>query len=204
MDIYIDFEMNGTTDNRGNIISIGAIKTDKWEIVDTFYQLVALPPNINEIEPYITIMTGIKYQDLLNQPYFFDAFAKFMKWASDCDYIYCWDNADINSVYYTGKQMHRFFKNVEIEREIYQFTNQKFVDLRPYICSIDTFANRMSLQNIYQGVCQKQVDIKRIHNPVYDSEILKEVHKKYMQKAKEIGFDFKRKVKSSFEIMNFC
>lgn len=192
--VYVDFEMDKTINNEGNIISIGAIKVQDGEVIDTFKQMISLPPNVDGIDTYTTILTGIKASDLESCPYFLDGFSKFMKWADGCSYIYCWDNADINSIHYSCHQhCFRPKKYQDIKQKIIHFTNQYFVDLKPYITKIDAYTANMSLAHIYQCSCRQQVDIKQLHDPIYDCKILYEIHKSYIKRAKIDNVQFMSK-----------
>jgi len=77
--ISIDVESTGLNLNKDKIIEIAACKYVNGQLVDTFSKLVN--PNI-EISPFISNLTGIKNEDLINKPNFYeisDDFISFIK-----------------------------------------------------------------------------------------------------------------------------
>ena len=67
--ISIDVESTGLNLNKDKIIEIAACKYVDGQLVDTFSKLVN--PNI-EISPFISNLTGIKNEDLINKPNFYE------------------------------------------------------------------------------------------------------------------------------------
>lgn len=157
--------------------------------MDEFYTLVSLPANVEYINEYITVLTGIKKDDLDGCPSFCEAFSKFLKWSKDCKYIYCWGTADIRSIYYTIYREKKKGKDID---ELKRLTQMKFIDLKNYISKIDPSTRHMGLMEIYEKNIQVG-DKRRHHTPVYDSKLEMKVHQYYLNEAKKINFDFEHK-----------
>lgn len=183
--------MNQTLNNRGIIISIGAIKIDNtkcWKLIDEFYTLVSLPENVDYINEYVTVLTGIKKEDLIGKPAFCESFTEFLKWSKDCKYIYCWGTTDIRSIYYTikkGKNGDEYIKRIK------NIVNTKFIDLKKYISKLDPDTRYMGLMDIYEKHIQSG-NMRKHHTPVYDSVLEMKVHQYYINEAKKSKFDFEK------------
>jgi DNA polymerase-3 subunit epsilon len=67
--VYVDIETNGGNGPRGRIIEIAAIKVQNGQIIDEFTSLVN--PG-SDIPFWITNLTGIQQNDLVDAPYFED------------------------------------------------------------------------------------------------------------------------------------
>lgn len=67
--VYVDLETSGGSYINSRIIEIGAIRVEGGEIVDSFKTLVN-PGKI--LPPWITKLTGIESNDLIQAPYFED------------------------------------------------------------------------------------------------------------------------------------
>jgi DNA polymerase-3 subunit epsilon len=71
--VFIDIETNGGSGPRGRIIEVAAIKTQNGEIIDTYQSFVNPGTSI----PYwITRLTGITDNDVVQAPYFADIAAE--------------------------------------------------------------------------------------------------------------------------------
>ena len=192
MKIYVDFEMNEIHDNKGEVISIGAIKVVDRVITDEFHTLVC-PVLTDFISPMITIMTGLKYEDLVNAPYFYTAFHSFMEWSCEAEVIYCWGSADVDSIYYSYSLNERFLKRKsEDKKNMNKIIKNKFLDLREYIEIYDYTLSRLSLVNLHQCMLNKKINMRNLHNPVYDSYLLFEIHTLFKDKLTKEKFHFQK------------
>ncbi len=145
LDIYLDFEMDKVINGEGNIISIGAVKVKNGVIIDTFESLISFSPLGGAVSVETTMLTGIKDSDLIQKPFFPKVFGNFMSWSQDCKRIYCWDSADISSLYYTINQNSYMIKKENLFKGFDSFIQDKFIDLKPYITYINPITQRMSL-----------------------------------------------------------
>ncbi len=106
--IFLDFEMNPIPkENRqaravvlNEIIQIGAVKLDKdYKLIDRFSLNVR--PELNQIMPHITALTGIRQEDVDSAPVLKDALESFSAWITEgaeqqggTIRIYAWSNSD--------------------------------------------------------------------------------------------------------------
>lgn len=74
----LDFETTGTSANSSKVIEVGIVKVKNLKIVDTYSSFIN--PGLY-IPSYITALTGIKNEDVINAPYFEDLVDKI------CDFI---------------------------------------------------------------------------------------------------------------------
>ena len=99
--VILDLEWNSAKDYDKNkhvneIIEIGAVKaTDKLDITDTFESFVC-PTLSTEITKYVTELTKLTFDDLINSPLFCDVFEKFQEWLPKEDFVLLtWSTTDI-------------------------------------------------------------------------------------------------------------
>lgn len=78
--IVLDLETTGSQPVKDDIIEIGAVKTLKGQIVDTFSELVK--PRC-EIPDYVQKLTGINHEMVANCPYIEEVLPKFLKFSGD-------------------------------------------------------------------------------------------------------------------------
>ncbi len=79
--VFVDIETNGGNGPRGRVIEVAAIKVQHGEIVDTYQSLVN--PG-STIPHWITTLTGITNNDLVQAPYFEDIAVQLHEFIEGC------------------------------------------------------------------------------------------------------------------------
>ncbi len=82
--VFVDIETNGGNGPRGRVIEVAAIKVAGGEIIDTFTSMVN--PG-SEIPYWITRLTGITNDDLVDAPYFEDIAAQLYDFMKDSIFV---------------------------------------------------------------------------------------------------------------------
>lgn len=181
------------------IIQIGAIKLDsQLHTVATFNRYVK-PTIYSRINSFITNLTGITTEQLLEERPFCDVYEDLVKFIDDGDSIFCsWGISD----------MKELFRNVEHHRLNQTLLSRMFINLQPHVSIYLELPSKKLLQ------LQKAVELLNIstiyqfHNALYDAyytaEILKQIYnpsiqptiydpkhvnKRSRQRKKEIDFD---------------
>lgn len=100
--IFLDFEMNpiprSNTEARAvalsEIIQIGAVRLDEnYQLVDRFSLNVR--PELNQVQPNITALTGIRQADVEDAPLLKEALARFADWIGEGSVrVYSWSDTD--------------------------------------------------------------------------------------------------------------
>lgn len=100
--IFLDFEMNPISRENtqaravvlSEIIQIGAVRLDEeYQLVDRFSLNVR--PELNQVQPNITALTGIVQADVENAPLLADALDQFADWIGPGPVrIYSWSDTD--------------------------------------------------------------------------------------------------------------
>ena len=82
------------------IIQIGAVKlNEQFEIIEEFNTLIE-PKIYPRLHPFVEKITGLKQQNLRNQPLFIEAFQNFVEFIGIDDSILCsWGGDDIKSLF---------------------------------------------------------------------------------------------------------
>ena len=175
--IILDLEMNPVSnDNRAafkslrkETIEIGAVKLDKdFNIIDKF-NIFIKPQYNHQVTPYITKLTGIVSPDTMKAPYFEEAFGEFVNWIGNTGRIrvYSWSDNDLHQ-----------FKNE------CSFKGVKFPDnMKRWLDVQRVFPRMMGLYNDRRQIALKeavqyfniQIDTKKVHNALYDSELTTEL-----------------------------
>jgi DNA polymerase III epsilon subunit-like protein len=110
--------------NKFEIIQIGAIKLDsKFNTIATFDCFIK-PAIYPKIDSFITKLTGITTEQLLEEESFIEVFGAFIKFIDDTDSIFCtWGMSDIKEL----------FKNVEFHGLNLNLLPRMFINLQPYV-----------------------------------------------------------------------
>lgn len=176
--IYLDLEMNQIKNGRGEVISIGAIKVINGNIIDAFHESVK-PSSNRELDPYITVLTGITTEDIDDAEYFYVVFEKFMLWAEN-EISFCYGAADKNSLVFSlRRESQRFKYSYKTRMRIDKYIKNNIIDLGPYIWGIDNDNYYMPLSEIADRKVNLDIDLRKVHNPVYDSFLLFKIHEFY-------------------------
>lgn len=175
MVIYLDLEMNGLRGRNGYIIEIGAIKSIKGKVVDKFESFVKLPSYMEGVHPFITVLTGIRDNDLDDAKEYYEILTEFIKWCSQAEAIYCFGDADIASIGYTALKQDK--QNKKCIKNAFKFS-KCLIDIREMVLIVKPELFNKSLFDIYRILLKKEIDEKKAHRTIYDSMILKEVHEK--------------------------
>ena len=82
--VFVDIETNGGNGPRGRVIEVAAIKTQGGEIIDTYQSFINPGTSI----PYwITKLTGISDNDLVQAPYFADIADELHRFMTGCVFV---------------------------------------------------------------------------------------------------------------------
>ena len=118
--VFLDFEMNPIPRDNvearaialSEIIQIGAVRLNEdYQLVDRFSLNVR--PELNQVQPNITALTGIRQSDVENAPILADALIQFAEWIGDeKTRVYSWSNTDRKQLVKECQ-----LKNLEIPRQ---------------------------------------------------------------------------------------
>ena len=82
--VFVDIETNGGSGVRGRVIEVAAIKVQNGDIIDTFQTFINPGTSI----PYwITSLTGITENDVVQAPYFEDVAAWLYDFMAGCVFV---------------------------------------------------------------------------------------------------------------------
>ena len=171
--IILDLEMNPVSkDNkqaykslRKETIEIGAVKLDKdFNIIDRF-NIFVKPQYNHQVTPYITKLTGIVSTVTMKAPYFEEALQSFVNWIGNTGLtrIYSWSNNDLHQL-----KTECDFNGIEFPKVL-----KRWLDVQK------VFPKMMGLYNDRRQIALKeavqyfniQIDDKKVHNALYDSEL---------------------------------
>lgn len=175
--IVFDIETTGLDSSYDEIIEIGAIKVKNNKIISKFNSLVK--PQ-NEIEEYITELTGITNEMVKDAPTIEEILPDFMNYIGSNILIGHNVNFDINFIYdnlYRNKfdvLTNDFIDTMRISRKLLPYLqHHRLIDLAKYF-EIDSTNNHRSLKdceitmNVYEKLkgmaLQKYVDAERFKN----------------------------------------
>lgn len=119
--VFVDIETNGGNGFRGRIIEIGAVRVENGEIVDTLNLLIN--PG-STIPHWITNLTGITQNDLVNAPYLEDVAFEIREFLKDAIFVahnvrfdYSFIKRELEASGYTFKP--KLFCTVRMSRHMY-------------------------------------------------------------------------------------
>lgn len=190
--IIFDIETTGLDSSYDEIIEIGAIKVKNNKIVSKFNSLVK--PK-NEIDEYITELTGITNEMVKDAPTIEEILPDFMNYIGNDILIGHNVNFDINFIYdnlYRNKfdvLTNDFIDTMRISRKLLpELPHHRLIDLAKYF-KIDSTNNHRSLKdceitmNVYENL--KEIALQKYDNVDEFKNAFKK-HKKEGLRAKDI------------------
>lgn len=190
--IVFDIETTGLDSSYDEVIEIGAIKVKNNKIVSKFNSLVK--PK-NEIDEYITELTGITNGMVKNAPTIEEILPDFMNYIGNDILIGHNVNFDINFIYdnlYRNKfdvLINDFIDTMRISRKLLpELSHHRLIDLAKYF-KIDSTNNHRSLKdceitmNVYENL--KEIALQKYDNVDEFKNAFKK-HKKEGLRAKDI------------------
>ena len=190
--IIFDIETTGLDSSYDEIIEIGAIKVKNNKIVSKFNSLVK--PK-NEIDEYITELTGITNEMVKDAPTIEEILPDFMNYIGNDILIGHNVNFDINFIYdnlYRNKfdvLTNAFIDTMRISRKLLpELPHHRLIDLAKYF-KIDSTNNHRSLKdceitmNVYENL--KEIALQKYDNVDEFKNAFKK-HKKEGLRAKDI------------------
>lgn len=190
--IIFDIETTGLDSSYDEVIEIGAIKVKNNKIVSKFNSLVK--PK-NEIDEYITELTGITNEMVKDAPTIEEILPDFMNYIGNDILIGYNVNFDINFIYdnlYRNKfdvLTNDFIDTMRISRKLLpELPHHRLIDLAKYF-KIDSTNNHRSLKdceitmNVYENL--KEIALKKYDNVDEFKNAFKK-HKKEGLRAKDI------------------
>lgn len=150
--VVFDIETTGLDSQFDEIIEIGAIKVKNGEIIDEFSSLIKPQQEINE---FITDLTGITNEMVLNAPSIEEVLPKFLNYVDHYILIGHNVNFDINFVYdwalFLGLSplINNFVDTMRVGRKILpELSHHRLIDLAEYF-SVNTEGNHRALKDAY-------------------------------------------------------
>lgn len=190
--IIFDIETTGLDSSYDEVIEIGAIKVKNNKIVSKFNSLVK--PK-NEIDEYITELTGITNEMVKDAPTIEEILPDFMNYMGNDILIGHNVNFDINFIYdnlYRNKfdvLTNDFIDTMRISRKLLpELSHHRLIDLAKYF-KIDSTNNHRSLKdceitmNVYENL--KEIALQKYDNVDEFKNAFKK-HKKEGLRAKDI------------------
>ena len=190
--IVFDIETTGLDSSYDEVIEIGAIKVKKNKTVSKFNSLVK--PK-NEVDEYITELTGITNEMVKDAPTIEEVLPDFMDYIGNDILIGHNVNFDINFIYdnlYRNKLdvlTNDFIDTMRISRKLLpELPHHRLIDLAKYF-KIDSTNNHRSLKdceitmNVYENL--KEIALQKYDNVDEFKNALKK-HKKEGLRAKDI------------------
>lgn len=151
------------------IIQIGAIKLNSTgNAVATFNRYVK-PSIYTQISPFVTELTNISTDQLLNEAPFTEVLDNFINFIGDDEYVFCtWGMSD----------MKELFKNIEYHKLNKKRLSEMFINLQPYV---STYLNlpQTKLLNLQFAVESLGISAPyQFHNALYDAFYTAKIFKK--------------------------
>lgn len=187
--VYLDFEMNGIFQGKGEMIRIGAIKVANGEVIDSFERYIH-PVKYKEIFPEIKVLTGISNEDVQNAKSFGDVMLEFITWTKH-SFVYFYGNTDKESMLYSLSLCQQL--SSDAKKRILTFIEIQTVDLKPYFQIVDGACMRLSLGDLVKKKTNKVIDGRKLHQPIYDATLLWILHEYYKASLEENEFSFLHK-----------
>lgn len=150
---------------------------------DDTYELTSFVRPYDEdfvVSEYCTNLTGIKKEDLINQPFFDELYETMIENVGEEDIIYVWGDVDLEAVYKLSVEIagELEFEIVDFQEEFMAFCGYKF---------------RPGLQKVYEALTD---DCNQKHHDVRsDTVMLKEIYKLFHSDKKATMRKVKGRIK---------
>lgn len=161
--------MEVTTKYPYEIIQIGAVKLDEnYNVVDTFNRYVK-PTIYSQISTFITELTGITTEELLEEDTFPSIYREFIRFMGTDDPVLCiWGMSDVKEL----------FRNVEYYNQDKTLLPLKYINLQPYV-SMHFKLSKHQLLKLQTAVEMLQIEMPyQFHNALHDAYYTAELFKK--------------------------
>lgn len=153
------------------IIQIGAVKLDEnLNTIENFNSFVK-PSIYKKINPYITDLTGITTEQLLNEKQFVLVYDDFIKFIESKDSILLvWGTQDIKELY----------KNAEFHKLNTDLLPKKFINVQPFVSLCLGFTTK-NLFNLKHAAESLKIPVKddfhdALMDALYTAEIFKKIY----------------------------
>lgn len=167
------------------ILQIGAIKLDSSLItLNTFDQLIK-PSIYSKVSSYITELTGITTEEVLDKELFPKVYNDFLDFIQDVDSVFCvWGMSDIKELYRSAR-----YYNLDTSK-----LPKHYINLQPYASQYFGLAKNKLLQ-LKHTVDELHIPISyEFHNALYDAyytaEIMKKIYNNTKMKVEQYDPDF--------------
>lgn len=133
-----------------------------------------------QVSSYCTDLTGIKKEDLIDQPYFDEIYETLLENIGEEDIIYVWGDVDLEAIYKLCIEIagELEFKIIDFQEEFMAYCGYKF---------------RPGLQKVYEALTN---DADQTHHDVRsDTVMLKEIYKIFQEDKKATMRKVKGKIK---------
>lgn len=153
------------------IIQIGAIKLDEnFNTIASFNRYVK-PTIYSKVSPFITKLTGITTEQVMNEKEFPEVYEDFLQFIEDKESIFCtWGMSD----------MKELFKNLGYHKLDNKSLSRSYINLQPYVSKFLGLPSKklLSLQNAVKAL---NIEISyefhsAIHDAYYTAEIFKKIY----------------------------
>ena len=178
--IFVDFEMQPIKRTfkqekkivKNEIIQFGAVMLDENDVeISSFNELVRPKYTIDDVQAYLSDLTGIKYNMIKGADGFEKVLRKFIQWckASGEYVVYAWSESDLTQL--TGEMT---LKKIEKDEDI-EYMISNWIDLQAEFGRIVGESKLISLSKALQMVGVEFKGMK--HNALYDSRNTAEVYR---------------------------
>jgi DNA polymerase III epsilon subunit-like protein len=145
------------------------------KIVDTFNEFVK-PTIYSKINPFITELTGITTEQLVNEKNFVEIFNNFINFINSSDAILCtWGMSDIKELY----------KNAEYHKLNKENLPKMYINIQPFVslCLGFSTKNLLKLQHAVEllNIPLKENFHDALNDAVYTAEIFKKIYNPSLQ-----------------------
>lgn len=150
---------------------------------DDAYELHSLiQPDLEdyEVSSYCTELTGIRQEDLRDQPYFEDLYDTLLEEIDATDTIYVWGNTDLEAIYKASIEIagELEFNIVDFQQEFIEYCGYRF---------------RPGLKKVYQALTDD--DTTTHHDVRSDTQMLKTIYTLFHRDKKAAMRKVKSKIK---------
>lgn len=190
------------TDNKNKypveIIQFGAVKLDgDFNQIGTFNRLVK-SSIYSKISPFITELTGITTEILIDEATFDVVINEFSKFADDEETIFCvWGMTDLNELY----------RNIKYHNLDENLLPKRYLNIQPHTSAYLGKSKKrlLSLRHCVEALSIEITDV--FHNALYDalytSEIFKLIYSPSLQPRRYDPFKATKHIRASKMVLDF-
>lgn len=158
------------------IIQIGAVKLDGFMNTVASFDRYVKPTVYSQISPFITELTGITTEQLVNEKTFPEVYHDFIEFIEDSDSVFCiWGKTDMKEI----------FRNAEYFKLEHRLLPKQFIDLQPY-ASLHLNQPPKKLLRLQYTVEALEIPLafpfhNALHDAYYTAEVFKKIRKPSIQ-----------------------